>query len=146
MKSILKVTICLAFMLMIVSLAEAQKVPKAIKAQIQKDCGGSAKVSSVRIGPSKNGFFGDCDDYSTNVYEKRGDGIRKIFEGTYGMNGGMGFTKKVYNGYYEISMGGSAGPYLTIEETYRYKGNKYVRYKCEECNLENPNKPRCGPC
>ena len=146
----IRITICLVFVLMFVSFAQAQKVPKAIEAQIQKelDCDDSElSVSSVKIGSSKLGYQGYCDSsYQAYFYEKTGNGIKKIFDGTYSMNGQVGFTKKVYNGYYEILMGGSAGPYLTISETYRWNGSRYIRYKCEEENLENPKKPRRSPC
>ena len=144
----IKITICFVIILMFASFAQAQKVPKAIEAQIQKelDCDDSElSVSSVKIGPSKYGYEGSCD-YPTNVYEKTGNGIRKIFEGEYGMRGGMGFSKKVYNGYYEIDMFDSVGPYLKISETYRYDGSKYVRYKCVEWNFENSKKPRRQAC
>lgn len=137
------------FVFAFASFAQAQKVPKAIKAQVQKDLGcdnSDFRVSSVKTGPSKFGYEGSCDEYGTNVYEKTSNGIKKIFEGEYGMRGGMGFSKKVYNGYYEIDMFDSSGPFLKISETYRYNGNKYVRYKCVEWNFENSKKTRPQPC
>ena len=148
MKITIRITICLVFVLMFASFAHPQKVTKAIKAQIQKDldCNDSEfGVSSVKIGPSKFGYEGSCG-YQTNVYEKTGNGIRKIFEAEYGGNGGMGFSKRVYKGYYEIDVYGSMGPQIKISETYRYNGNKYVRYKCVEWNFENSKKPRPQPC
>ena len=102
------------FVLAFASFAQAQKVPKTIKSQIQKDLGcddSEFRVTTVKTGPSKLAYEGSCDEYGTNVYEKTSDGIRKIFEAEYGGNGGMGFSKRVYKGYYEIDVYGSMGPY-----------------------------------
>jgi hypothetical protein len=145
MKIMIKVTFCLVFVLIFVSFAQAQKVPKAIKAQIKKDMGCDVRVSIVKIGPSKYGYEGSCEG-GTNVYEKASNGIREIFEAEYGMNGFTEFSKRVYRRYYEIELYDSGGAYLKISASYRYNGNKYVRYKCVEWNLENPKKPRSEPC
>lgn len=112
------------------------------------DCGGTQydDIISVRLGPGKNGYIGQCTlGGNAFIWEKTKSGIKRIFTSERQMNGGISLTKKIHNGFYEVYWEAHGAAYLH-DTTYRWNGNQFVRFKGRSCDVNSNGKlVNCKP-
>jgi hypothetical protein len=151
MKKQTKMMLSLVFLILslgIVSEIKAQKVPANIRARLVKDLADTGcdksniTIKSQKVGPNKAGYSAICNYGFGIFYEKVGSEVIKIFEESGGMNGEVQRSNKVYKGYYEIAVIGRTSDTVS-GWSYRWNGQKFVCYSCEETNVTTNKSKRC---
>jgi len=157
MKFVISTIISVLFVVTFTLVSNAQTVPASVKkevlAYLKKNCNESQlehfEIYSEKVGPRKSGYIASCSSGGGTfvLYEKTPNGIKKLFEKEFGMNGGVSVGKvwneklqrqetgPSFNGYYELYHSERSGP-TVYGNTYRWNGSRYVLQKTEEFEVK----------